>query len=244
MIKRLIAMKEEKRCVCLTISSEALLALLKIIAIDIILSGDNAVVIAMATRKLPKHQQNKAIFWGTGGAVVLRILFAAIIVFLLKIPFVHLVGGLLLLWIAYKVLIEREEEAHIESSDRLLKAIMTIIVADAVMSLDNVVAVAGASGGHIGMIAFGVAISIPIMIFGSKAIMKAMEKYRWIAYIGSGILAWTGGEMVMEDEGFMHLLHLQEGPLTYAITIGLTIFVLAAGYVTNKKAESKEGTMA
>jgi YjbE family integral membrane protein len=227
----------------LTISSEALLALLKIIAIDIILSGDNAVVIAMSTRKLPKHQQNKAIFWGTGGAVLLRILFATVIVFLLEMPFVHLAGGLLLLWIAYKVLVEREEEAHVQSSDRLLKAIMTIIAADAVMSLDNVVAVAGASEGHVGMIAFGVAISIPIMIFGSKAIMKVMEKHRWIAYVGSGILAWTGGKMVMEDEGFMRLLHLQKGPLTYAITVGLTIFVLAVGYATNKKAESKEGTI-
>jgi YjbE family integral membrane protein len=236
-------LKEEKRCICLTISSEALLALLKIIAIDIILSGDNAVVIAMATRKLPKHQQNKAIFWGTGGAVLLRILFATVIVFLLEMPFVHLAGGLLLLWIAYKVLVEREEEAHVQSSDRLLKAIMTIIAADAVMSLDNVVAVAGASEGHVGMIAFGVAISIPIMIFGSKAIMKVMEKHRWIAYVGSGILAWTGGKMVMEDEGFMRLLHLQKGPLTYAITVGLTIFVLAVGYATNKKAESKEGTI-
>ncbi|WP_017436114.1 TerC family protein [Saccharococcus caldoxylosilyticus] len=227
----------------MTISSEALLALLKIIAIDIILSGDNAVVIAMATRKLSKHQQNKAIFWGTGGAVLLRILFATVIVFLLEMPFVHLAGGLLLLWIAYKVLVEREEEAHVQSSDRLLKAIMTIIAADAVMSLDNVVAVAGASEGHVGMIAFGVAISIPIMIFGSKAIMKVMEKHRWIAYVGSGILAWTGGKMVMEDEGFMRLLHLQKGPLTYAITVGLTIFVLAVGYATNKKAESKEGTI-
>ncbi|MED4989609.1 TerC family protein [Parageobacillus toebii] len=226
----------------MTISSEALLALFKIIAIDIILSGDNAVVIAMATRKLPKHQQNKAIFWGTGGAVLLRILFATVIVFLLEIPFVHLAGGLLLLWIAYKVLLE-QEETHIQSSDRLFKAIMTIIVADVVMSLDNVVAVAGASEGHIGMIAFGVAISIPIMIFGSKAIVKVMEKYRWIAYVGSGILAWTGGKMMMEDEGFMQLLHFREGTLTYAVSAGLTIFVLAAGYITNKRAESKEGTI-
>lgn len=221
------------------LSSEALAALVKIIMIDIILSGDNAVVIAMATRKLPKEQQNKAIFWGTGGAVVLRIAFAAIIVFLLNIPFVHLVGGILLLWIAYKVLVEQEEEANIESSDRLFKAIWTIIVADAVMSLDNVVAVAGASEGHIGMIAFGVAISIPIMIFGSKAIMAMMEKYKWIAYAGSGILAWTGGKMMMEDEGFTSLLHIPHGSLTYAITAGLTIFVLSAGYMTNKKAEAQ-----
>lgn len=220
-------------------SSEALAALVKIIMIDIILSGDNAVVIAMATRKLAKDQRNKAIFWGTGGAVVLRILFAAVIVFLLNIPFVHLVGGLLLLWIAYKVLLEQEEEANIESSDRLFQAIWTIIVADAVMSLDNVVAVAGASEGHVGMIAFGVAISIPIMIFGSKAIVAAMEKHKWIVYAGSGILAWTGGKMMMEDEGFMRILHLPHGPMTYAVTAGLTVFVLAAGYITNKKNEAQ-----
>ena len=220
-------------------SSEALAVLVKIIMIDIILSGDNAVVIAMATRKLPKEQRKQGDFWGTGGAVVLRVAFAAIIVFLLNIPFVHLVGGILLLWIAYKVLVEQKEEANIESSDRLFKAIWTIIVADAVMSLDNVVAVAGASEGHIGMIAFGVAISIPIMIFGSKAIMAMMEKYKWIAYAGSGILAWTGGKMMMEDEGFASLLHIPHGPLTYAITAGLTIFVLSAGYMTNKKTEAQ-----
>jgi YjbE family integral membrane protein len=150
---------------------------------------------------------------------------------------------LLLLWIAYKVLIEHEEETAVQSSDRLLKAITTIIAADAVMSLDNVVAIAGASEGHIGMIAFGVAISIPIMIFGAKAIMKIMEKYRWIAYVGSGILAWTGGKMMMEDEGFMQLLHFREGPLMYAVSAGLTIFVLAAGYITNKRAESEQGTI-
>jgi YjbE family integral membrane protein len=223
-------------------SSEAFVALLKIIAIDIILSGDNAVVIAMATRRLPKHQQNKAIFWGTAGAVILRILFAAIIVFLLKIPFVNLIGGLLLLWIAYKVLVESEEEADIQSHDRLLKAVWTIILADAVMSLDNVVAVAGASDGHIGMIAFGVAISIPIMIFGSKAIVRMMEKYAWIAYVGSAILAWTAGEMMMKDKHLANFLHISHGPVMYAVIAGLTILVLAAGYVKNKKMETKNKT--
>ncbi|MBA2872507.1 YjbE family integral membrane protein [Anoxybacillus calidus] len=221
-------------------SSEALVALLKIIAIDIILSGDNAVVIAMATRRLPKHQQNKAIFWGTAGAVVLRILFAAIIVFLLKIPFVNLIGGLLLLWIAYKVLVESEEEANIQSHDRLLKAIWTVVLADAVMSLDNVVAVAGASDGHIGMIAFGVAISIPIMIFGSKAIVRVMEKYAWIAYVGSAILAWTAGEMIMKDKHLANFLHISHGPAMYVVIAGLTILVLAAGYVKNKKMETEK----
>ncbi|MEH7237863.1 TerC family protein [Bacillus sp. JJ1562] len=224
----------------LAISSGATIALLKIIAIDIILSGDNAVVIAMATRNLPKEQQNRAIFWGTAGAVILRILFAAIIVYLLKIPFVNVIGGALLLFIAYKVLVEEEGDAHVKSSTGIMSAIGTIIMADAVMSLDNVVAVAGAADGHIGMIALGVLISIPIMIFGSKFIVKAMNKYAWIAYVGAGILAWTAGEMVLKDEGFTNFLHIEHGPVTYLIAAVLTILVLGIGYLKNKKIAAKK----
>ena len=219
----------------LAISSGAIIALLKIIAIDIILSGDNAIVIAMATRGLPKEHQNKAIFYGTAGAVILRILFAAVIVYLLKIPFVHLIGGVLLLWIAYKVLVEGEEEANIKSPSGQKQAIMTIIIADAVMSLDNVVAVAGAAHGHIGMIALGVFISIPIMIFGSKMIVKMLDKYRWIAYLGSGILAYTAGEMIVSDKKFLDLINLHHGLVTTIITIALTISVLLAGFLVNQK---------
>lgn len=224
----------------IAISSGATLALLKIIAIDIILSGDNAVVIAMATRNLPKDQQNKAIFWGTAGAVILRILFAAIIVYLLKIPFVNLIGGVLLLFIAYKVLVQGEEEAHVKSTSGFMSAIGTIIMADAVMSLDNVVAVAGAADGHIGMVALGVAISIPIMIFGSKFIVKAMDKYAWISYVGAGILAWTAGEMVMKDKGFTNFLHIEHGPVSYLIAAVLTVLVLGLGYLQNKKIAAKK----
>ncbi|QDP41063.1 TerC family protein [Radiobacillus deserti] len=219
----------------LAISTSALIALLKIIAIDIILSGDNAIVIAMATKNLPKEQQNKAIFWGTAGAVILRILFAIVIVYLLQIPYVHLIGGLLLLYIAYKVLVEDEEEAHIKSHNGLQKAVMTIIIADAAMSLDNVVAVAGAAHGHIGMIALGVLISIPIMIFGSKLIVKVLEKFRWIAYIGSGILAWTASEMITEDDSVLELLNLSHGTITYVISAIITAAVLLSGYVTNQQ---------
>ncbi|MCA1066243.1 TerC family protein [Rossellomorea sp. AcN35-11] len=225
----------------LAISSGAIIALLKIIAIDIILSGDNAIVIAMATRGLPKEHQNKAIFWGTAGAVILRIFFAAIVVYLLKIPYVHLIGGVLLLWIAYKVLVEGEEEANIKSHTGLRQAITTIIIADAVMSLDNVVAVAGAAHGHVGMIALGVFISIPIMIFGSKAIVRVLEKYRWIAYLGAGILAFTAGEMIVRDEKFLDLLNIHHGPVTYLITISLTVGVLLIGYLVNKRAVSHHG---
>lgn len=224
----------------LAITSGAVLMLLKIIAIDIVLSGDNAVVIAMATRNLPKQQQNKAIFIGTAGAVILRILFATIIVYLLKIPYVNVIGGALLLLIAYKVLAEEEEEAHVKASTGLIAAVGTIIMADAVMSLDNVVAVAGAADGHLGLIALGVAVSIPIMIFGSKFIVKAMHKYAWIAYIGAGILAWTAGEMIMKDKGFTEFLHIEHGPVTYLISAILTILVLFLGYAHNKKVEANK----
>ena len=216
------------------VSSGALIALLKIILIDIILSGDNAVVIAMATRSLPKELQNKAILWGTIGAVILRIALAAVIVYLLQIPYVNLMGGALLLWIAYKVLVEEEEDANIKSYNSLFKAVQTIIIADAVMSLDNVVAVAGAAHGHIGMIALGVVISIPIMIFGSKFIVKAMEKYAWIAYAGAGILSWTAGEMILKDKSLNNLIDMPHGAISYAILMVVTALILAAGYFKNQ----------
>ncbi|MBT2217332.1 TerC family protein [Virgibacillus dakarensis] len=219
-------------------TSESIIALLKIIAIDIVLSGDNAIVIALATRRLPKKRQNKAIILGTGGAVILRIIFAIVIVYLLQIPLVHLIGGLLLLYIAHNVLIDDKEEANVQSSSSLGKAVMTIIMADAVMSLDNVVAVAGAAKGHIGMIALGVAVSIPIMIFGSKVIVRIMEKYTWIAYIGAGILAWTAGEMITEDDFVTNTLQLEHGPFQYAIIVILTIGVLLSGYVQNKNTKA------
>ncbi|WP_243291572.1 TerC family protein [Bacillus sp. FJAT-47783] len=222
----------------LAVSTGGIIALLKIIAIDIILSGDNAVVIAMATRNLPEDQQNKAIVLGTAGAVLLRILFATIIVYLLKIPFVTMVGGILLLWIAYKVLVGEEEAANIRSQRNLAKAIQTIILADAVMSLDNVIAVAGAAHGNIGMIALGVFISIPIIIFGSKLIVRLMEKYSWIAYAGSAILAWTAGEMIIGDKHLQNVLTIH-GPMEYIIMGVLTIIVLAAGYVKTKQNSEK-----
>ncbi|AEO99646.1 TerC family protein [Weizmannia coagulans] len=224
----------------LVVSAGAFVALLKIIMIDIILSGDNAVVIAMATRKLQREQQNKAIFWGTAGAVILRILLAMAIVALLKIPYVNVIGGLLLLWIAYKVLGGGDENVHVRAKNGLLVSIGTIIMADAIMSLDNVVALAGASNGHIGMIALGVAISIPVMIFGSKMIVKAMNRYSWIAYVGSGILAWTAAEMLFKDEQILKWLNISHGPVTYTIGGILTVLVLFLGWLSNRRAAVKQ----
>lgn len=222
-------------------TTESMIALLTIIAIDIVLSGDNAIVIAMATRKLPKKQQNKAILFGTAGAVFLRILFAAIIVYLLKLPYVHLIGGLLLLWIAYQLLVEQEDTSPtttIQASNSLFRAFTTIIMADVVMSLDNVVAVAGAAKGHVGLIVIGVMISIPIMIFGSKLIVRVMDKYPWISYVGAGILAWTAGEMITQDSLIINLFSLDRTLEIYGVIVFITIAVLGLGYVKNRKSEA------
>ncbi|WP_033826717.1 TerC family protein [Bacillus andreraoultii] len=216
-------------------SAATIIAVLKIIAIDIILSGDNAVVIAMATRRLPVDKRNIAIGWGTIGAVILRIVFASIIALLLGIPYVHFVGGLLLLWISYKVLVNHEDSKDVKAKDTTLQAIGTIIMADAVMSLDNVVAIAGASGGHIVLIAMGVLVSIPIMIFGSKLIVRLMERFAIVPYIGSAILAWTASDMITGDERIAAMFHIEKGPFTYVFAVIVTAIVLILGYISNKK---------
>ncbi len=215
----------------ITIFGVTLAVLLKVILMDIVLGGDNAVVIAMAARNVPKEKQKTAILWGTFGAIALRLLFAAIIVTLLDIPFLQLVGGLLLVWIAIKLLLPHDE-THKEGGNTVLSAIKTIIIADAVMSLDNVLALAGVSHGSFVAILLGVLISIPIIIFGSQLILKAMEKFPIIIYIGSGILAWTAGEMIIGDPkitGFIpESLHL-------IIPAAITILSIGFGHLLSKR---------
>lgn len=212
----------------------SMLALLQIIIIDIVLSGDNAVVIAMATKSLPKRSQNKAIAFGTAGAVILRIVLAIIIVYLLQIPYVRLIGGILLLWVSYNVLVVKKEKSkNIKSSNGLLKAFLTIIVADLVMSFDNVVAIVGAAKGQMLLITIGVVISIPIMVFGSKLIVSVLEKHRWVAYIGSAILAWTAGDMMTDDRFVTQTLQMRDGIWTYMFILGLTAIVLLLGMIRN-----------
>jgi YjbE family integral membrane protein len=206
--------------------------LLKIILINIVLSGDNAVVIAMASRNVPKKQQKKAIFWGTFGAIILRLIFAVTIVYLLDVPFVTFLGGLLLVYIAIKLLIDDVEENHREGDSSLISAVKTIIIADAVMSLDNVLAIAGVVGGNLVGIIIGVIVSIPIVVFGSQLILKAMEKYPIISYAGAGILSWTAGEMIVGEPKFEpilpHDLHL-------LIPTTITVLVIGFGYLISKK---------
>jgi YjbE family integral membrane protein len=172
----------------------------QIILVNIVLSGDNAVVIALAARSLPAHQQKKAILWGAGAAVVLRIILTIIALEMLKWPWLKLIGAVLLLWIAVKLLIpEGDDDGGIESSANLLGAIKTILIADLVMSLDNVIGVAAAAKGSILLLTIGLALSIPLVVFGATILMKLMQRFPIIIVIGAGLLGWVAGEMAATD---------------------------------------------
>lgn len=173
--------------------------LLKIIGVNVILSGDNAVVIALAARSLPQKQQRQAVFWGAGAAIVMRIALTLFAVALLTLPWLKLVGSLLLFWIGIKLLVPEADDAEVEASDQLLAAIKTILVADLVMSLDNVIAVAAAAGGSITLLVLGLGISIPLVIFGATLLIKLMERYPIIITIGAALIGWVAGEMLVTD---------------------------------------------
>src|SRR5437762_2667975 len=173
--------------------------LLKIIGVNVILSGDNAVVIALAARSLPPKQQKQAIFWGAGAAIVLRIILTLFAVALLALPVLKLIGGVLLFWIGVKLLVPEDDGADIQASDHMLSAIKTILVADLVMSLDNVIAVAAAAGGSVVLLILGLAISIPLVIFGATLLIKLMERFPVIITGGAGLIGWVAGEMLVAD---------------------------------------------
>ena len=160
-------------------------ALGQITLINIVLSGDNAVVIALAARSLPAHQQKQAVMWGAGAAVIMRIILTIIAVELLRWPYLKIIGAVLLFWIAIKLLVPEEDDENVESSDNLMKAIKTILIADLVMSLDNVIGVAAAAKGNTTLLIIGLAISIPLVIFGATLLMKLMERWPIIITIGA-----------------------------------------------------------
>ncbi|MDB5865166.1 MAG: integral rane protein [Betaproteobacteria bacterium] len=190
-------------------------ALLQIIGVNIVLSGDNAVVIALAARSLPPKQQKAAILWGSGAAVIMRIILTIVAVEMLKLPYLKLIGAVLLLWIAVKLLIPEEEgEEGISTSDNLIAAIKTILIADLVMSLDNVIGVAAAAKGSLTLLILGLAISIPLVVFGSTLLLKLMGRFPIIITIGAALLGWVAGEMAVTDplirdwvDANMHWLH-------------------------------------
>ncbi|MCP3026675.1 TerC family protein [Halobacillus sp. A5] len=212
--------------------------ILIIISIDIILGGDNAVVIALASRNLPEHQRNKAILIGTGLAIASRVVLTTVALYLLAVPYLRLAGGLLLIYIAVKLLINDEDETSIKSSDSLFTAIKTIVFADIVMGFDNVLAIAGASHGNITLVVTGLLISVPIIIWGSRIILKLMEKIPILVYIGAGILAFTAAEMILEDPHVEEWIQL----IAPVMTIFPFLVVLATvmtGYFYNKQTAEK-----
>jgi YjbE family integral membrane protein len=194
------------------------IGLLKIIWINIILSGDNAVVIALAARSLPPAQQKKAVLFGSGAAVVLRIVLTVVAAQLLALPYLQLVGGALLLWIGIQLLGDHHEgEGEVKEYGSLMTAVRTILIADLVMSLDNVIAVAAAAKGSTTLLILGLAISIPLVIFGSTLMIRLMERFPIVVTFGAALIGWVGGETVVSDKVLAplvenaHWLH-QAGP--------------------------------
>jgi YjbE family integral membrane protein len=211
------------------------LGLLKIIGVNVVLSGDNAVVIALAARSLPHKQQKQAVFWGAGAAIVLRIVLTIFAVKLLQLEWLKLAGSLLLFWIGVKLLIPEDGEDDIRASEHLLTAIKTILIADLVMSLDNVIAVAAAAGGSLALLVLGLAISIPLVIFGATLLIKLMERFPVIITIGAGLIGWVAGEMLVADAALQGLftgwgLNYRDGR-PHAGNVSLEIIAGIAGVI-------------
>lgn len=180
--------------------TEFLSGLLAIVLLDLVLAGDNAIVIALAARKLPRQIQKKAVLWGTVGAIVVRLLLTGVVVYLLKLPGLMLVGGLLLLPIAWKLLKPDDHASHeVSAAGSFWAAMRTIIVADALMGMDNVLAIAGASKGHMALVIIGLAISVPLVVWGSSLILRLIERFPVIIYVGAGAIAWTAARMIAHD---------------------------------------------
>ena len=210
------------------------LAVGQIIMIDILLGGDNAVVIALACRNLPAAQRTKGILYGTAGAIVLRVLLIAFALVLLSIPFLKIVGALLLLWIGVKLLQPEDEGDHnINSSDKLWAAVKTVIVADLVMSVDNVLAIAGAAQGahqdhQLALVIFGLLVSIPIIIWGSQIVLKLMERFPIVITLGAMLLGWIAGHMAYGDPALKDYVP-QSDVWMYAASVAGALLVLAVG---------------
>jgi len=203
--------------------------LAQIIMINIVLSGDNAVVIALASRSLPPRQQKQAILFGSFGAIILRIILTFFAVYLLGLPWLKIIGAILLFWIGIKMLIPEEDETNLDGHEHLWAAIKTIIVADFVMSLDNVLGVAAAAKGNVALLVIGLAISIPLIIYGSTLILKLMTRFPIIITLGGGVLGWVAGEMMITDPVISSWVDTQAHWLhTVAPAFG-ALFVVAMG---------------
>jgi YjbE family integral membrane protein len=219
---------------------EMLSALAAIVVIDIVLAGDNAIVIALAARSLPRELQRRAIFWGTGGAIIVRIAMTAAVVWLLQVPGLMLAGGLVLLWIALKLLAPNDagEDHEVRSGTGFWGALRTIVIADAAMGLDNVLAVAGAAQGSFMLVVMGLLISIPIVVWGSTLVLSWIQRFPMIIYIGGGVLAWTAAKMITGEPMIQSSLAGQPSAQA-AIYVVIVVGVLLTGYLRNRRAERR-----
>ncbi len=214
----------------------------QIIMIDILLGGDNAVVIALACRQLPPQLRTKGILWGTAGAIVLRVILIAFALTLLQVPYLKLIGAALLLWIGVKLLAPDDEDghSHIQSSDKLWAAVKTVIVADLVMSVDNVIAIAGAATGAGGqhqlpLVIFGLLVSIPIIVWGSQWVLKLMDRFPWVVTVGGMLLGWIAGTMAISDPALK--AWAPQGVFwSYAMGMGGALLVLGFGMLAKRRA--------
>ena len=215
------------------------IGLLKIVWINIILSGDNAVVIAMAARSLPPQQQRTAVLFGSGAAVILRIALTVVAAKLLALPYLQIIGGALLLWIGTQLLSEEDEgEGQDKEYGSMLAAVRTILLADLVMSLDNVIAVAAAAQGSMVLLILGLAISIPLVIFGSTLMIKLMERFPIIVMLGAALIGWVGGETIVSDTILRDVL-VAKPWLHYAAAVAGAVFVVAVGRWLQKRARTQ-----
>ncbi|SAL17411.1 integral membrane protein TerC [Caballeronia terrestris] len=218
-------------------------AVIQIIIIDILLGGDNAVVIALACRNLPDQQRTRGVLLGTLGAILLRVVLIAFAVVLLDVPFLKFVGGLLLLWIGIKLMMPGHDDHHITSSDRLWAAVKTIIIADAVMSLDNVIAIAGAAEAadpqhRLTLVIFGLVVSIPLIVWGSTLVLKLLDRFPIVVALGAGLLGWIAGGLIIDDPFIDRWPALNTTSALYAAHIAGALIVLAAGWFFRRRALS------
>lgn len=213
--------------------TEHLTAILKIIWINILLSGDNAVVIALACRSLEGKQRQIGVILGAGAAIVLRIIFTLMTAQLMGTPWIKAAGSLLLFWIAIKLLVPEEaSEDNIKAHDTVWKAVQTVAIADVVMSLDNVIAIAAAAKGNLPLIVFGLVVSVPLVVFGSTLLLKVIDRFPILVWAGAALLGWVAGEIFVEDQGILNALgHLPNLPVA---TAG-AIFVVAVGYALRRR---------
>jgi len=214
-----------------------LLGVGKIVLIDLALAGDNALVIALAVRTLSRRQQFQGRVWGTVGAVGLRLAFIFIVTYLLAVPLLQVVGGLLLVWIAIKLVLQSDghEGAQVKQSTTLLGAVWIIIIADVIMSLDNVIGVAAAAEGDMRLVVFGIALSIPIVVWGSGVLARLMNRYPWIILVAGGILGEVAGKMMLHDQFITNRFGDVPDAVEYAVRIALALAIVLVGWLVTRR---------